>query len=109
MELSGTAKVKDFREITTSYFDNILHFALRLTKNQIKTETLTIEACLQARKAFCFCKPEINRRVWPLRILFRQFNHNYQRSSGSKFIEGGNKVLKPTDSLEIKSSKKVFV
>jgi DNA-directed RNA polymerase specialized sigma24 family protein len=109
MQLLGTSKIEEFREKTTPHFNNVYRAALRLTKNQPEAEALTTEVYLKAWTAFCFYKSEIDCRAWLLRILFRQFNCTRQKSAGSEFTEGGNKMLKPIDSLEIESSKKVFV
>jgi DNA-directed RNA polymerase specialized sigma24 family protein len=109
MQQSRTIKIEDFREKTAPHFNSILRVALRLTRNQSEAESLTADVYLQAWKAFCFYKPEIECRSWLLRILFRQFNCYHQNSTRSEFVEDEDNVLKLTDSLEVESKKEVYV
>ncbi len=109
MQLSRTIKIEDFREKTTPHFNSILRIALRLTKNQSEAEALTTDVYLQAWRAFCFYKPEIDCRAWLLRILFRQFNCYHQNSTCSEFVEDEDNVLRLTDSLVVEANKKIYV
>jgi len=109
MQALKKIELEDFRMKTTPHFNGILRTALRLTENQAEAEALTTEVYLQAWKAFCFYKPELDCRAWLLKILFRKFHRYRDKSFNSEFVEDWNKMLKSADSLDIDSNKKSFV
>lgn len=78
--------MEDFQAKAIPHFNSIFRVALRLTKNRSEAGDLTEQVYRQAFTAFCFYKPEINCRVWLLRILFRKFNLYRQKNVDSEFV-----------------------
>ena len=62
-------KTEDFQAQVMPHLNDIFRAALKLTKNRSEAEYLIQEVYLQAWNAFRFYKPEINCRLWLLKIL----------------------------------------